>query len=39
MLLVRYVMLSECAFVLGVILPLFADAEAVNLLIYRLVQT
>lgn len=23
----RYVMLSECAFVLGVILPLFSDAE------------
>ena len=24
----RYVMLSECAFFLGVILPLFSDAEA-----------
>ena len=23
----RYIMLSECAFVLGVILPLFSDAE------------
>ena len=28
MLLMRYAMLSECAFVLGVILPLFSDAEA-----------
>lgn len=26
----RYVMLSECAFVLGVILPLFSNAEVVE---------